>query len=78
MKDLVFNNIKQNAVLAKNDFDRYVTKLTEVISKSDSNQNSDFAKEYDKCQNRIKDLDKIIQKLYEDSVFGVISAERTV
>lgn len=76
LKNLVFNNIKQNAILAKNDFDSYVNKLTEVIGKSDSSQNSDFIKEYDKCQNRIKDLDKIIQKLYEDSVFGVISAER--
>lgn len=76
LKDLVFNNIKQNMVLAKNNFDHYVNKLTEVIGKSDSSQNNDFVKEYDKYQKRIKDLDKIIQKLYEDRVFGVISAER--
>ncbi len=76
LKDLVFNNIKQNMVLAKNNFDHYVNKLTEVIGKSDSSQNNDFVNEYDKYQKRIKDLDKIIQKLYEDRVFGVISAER--
>lgn len=76
LKDLVFENIRQNAALADKDFDSYVDRLTEVLMKAEENKNVDCLKEYDKCQSRIADLDKLIQKIYEDSVFGVISAER--
>jgi hypothetical protein len=76
LKKLVFENIKQNAVLAEKDFNGYVEKLTQTIMQADEQKNLEYLKEYDKCQNRIADLDKLIQKIYEDSVFGIISQER--
>jgi hypothetical protein len=76
LKKLVFENIMENAKFAEKDFNGYVEKLTQTIMQADEQKNLEHLKEYDKCQNRIADLDKLIQKIYEDSVFGIISQER--
>ena len=76
LKELVLKSIKTNAAFAAANKEKYIEYLMEISSKSNDVNISAHNKEIEKCSNRISELDKLLQKLYEDNVFGKISDER--
>ena len=75
---LVFEDIKRNAQIAK----QYEGELSEYAKKvASGNDNGKFKrlqKELDKLKQRDSELDTIIKKLFEQNALGVISDERFI
>lgn len=74
--EVVLKDIQQHCKLAAENKDKYVDMLMKASSESGSNGRNALTKEYDKANSRIKQLDRILQKLYEDNALGIISDER--
>lgn len=75
LTELVLHDIQRNVRLAE-DTEKYAEHLRKV---SDNNKNGEAAaykQKSDKAQKRLLDIDRILQKMYEDRVFGVITEER--
>ena len=69
-------NPDNNASLAAADRERYVDYLVSLSSREWDGERTAWVKEAERCQRRLDELDAIIRKLYEDSVFGRVSEER--
>ena len=52
--------------------------LVSLSSREWDGERASWAKEAERCRKRLDELDAIIRKLYEDSVFGRISEERII
>ena len=73
---IVLEDIRRNASLAAADRERYVDYLVNLSSREWDGERTAWVKEAERCQRRLDELDAIIRKLYEDSVFGRVSEER--
>ena len=74
--EVVLSDVQRHAVLAEQDFDKYVAVLSKASDTSKNAEKSSLIREADKAKKRISELDILLQKLYEDKVFGIISDER--
>lgn len=74
--EVVLSDVQRHAALAEQDFDRYVAVLSKASDTSKNTEKSSLIRESDKAKKRISELEILLQKLYEDKVFGVISEER--
>jgi DNA invertase Pin-like site-specific DNA recombinase len=76
LKEIVLQSIQKNASLASEDFDKYVEHLVEVTTNANISDRLVYTRENEKNLKRIDELDTLLQKLYEDNVFGKITDER--
>ena len=73
---VVLSDIKLHAGLAAENSEEYLKMLTSISDSEHSAAKTVLIKESEKSKKRIAELDTLIQKMYEDMVFGVISKER--
>ena len=76
LKTLVLEDIRRHASLAAADREQYVDYLVSLSSREWDGERASWTKEAERCRKRLDELDAIIRKLYEDSVFGRVSEER--
>ena len=74
--EIVLKDIQQHCSLAADNKDKYVDMLIKASAESGCNGKTALTKELDKASSRIKELDRILQKLYEDNALGKISDDR--
>ncbi len=72
---VVLDDIKRHASLAADNTEKYIAMLTNEADNNQSNDTTLLRKDLDKSRKRISNLEILIQKLYEDKVFGVITEE---
>lgn len=75
---VVLSDIKRHVKLAKEKGKKYAEYLLKSSEKESNGKKSALQREADKINKRLNEIDLIIQKLYEDKVFGVITQERFV
>ena len=73
---VVLEDIRHHASLAAADRERYVEYLMGLSEQGQSGERQSWKKEMERSQRRLAELDMIIRRLYEDSVFGHIPGER--
>jgi hypothetical protein len=78
LNTVVLSDIKRHAGLAEKNIEKYVEYLTKSTERESIGKNNSLKKEADKCNKRLIEIDSIIQKLYEDKVFGIVTQERFV
>lgn len=74
--DVVLSDIQRHASLLEENADKYVDILSNTAETDKAKEKSSLTREIDKAQKRISELDTLLQKVYEDMVFGVITRER--
>ena len=74
--EVVLKDIQMHCSLAAQNKDKYVEMLVSASYERGNNCRRDLTKELEKDNSRIKELDRILQKLYEDNALGRISDER--
>lgn len=74
--DVVLADIQHHATLFEENADKYVDILSKASETDKIKERNALIKEQDKAKKRIGELDTLLQKIYEDMVFGVISKER--
>lgn len=72
---VVLDDIQRHASLAAEDSEKYIEMLTNAAENAQNNDAASFTKEIEKSRKRISELEFLIQKLYEDKAFGVITEE---
>ncbi len=72
---VVLDDIRRHASLAAEDSEKYIEMLTNAAENAQNNDSASFTKEIEKSRKRISELEFLIQKLYEDKVFGVIAED---
>lgn len=76
--EVVLHDIQRHVRLASKDIEAYAERLKE-LSECEKNSESALCKQKsDKAKKRLAEIDTILQKMYEDKVFGVISDERYI
>ena len=78
ISELVLEDIKRHASLAAEDSDKYVEMLTKASDEKNNSRRSSRKTELAKMKKRSSELETLLQKIYEDKVFGVITEERFV
>lgn len=76
VEEILLTDIRRHATLAAEDREQYIQYLRDVSLNCPGKQAEETEKDLAKCEKRIEELDKILKKLYEDRVLGVISEER--
>lgn len=74
--DVVLSDIQQHIVLAEENREKYIDILTKASAESGDSSKASLTKELDNSQSRMKELNRILQKLYEDNALGKMSDER--
>ena len=74
--DVVLSDIQRHASLFEENADKYVDILSKTAETDKVKEKNSLTREMDKAKKRICELDTLLQKIYEDMVFGVISKER--
>lgn len=74
--DVVLSDIQHHATLFEENADKYVDILSKASETDKIKERNALIKDQDKAKKRIGELDTLLQKIYEDMVFGVISKER--
>lgn len=74
--DVVLADIQHHATLFEENADKYIDILSKASETDKVKEKNSLIKEQDKAKKRIGELDTLLQKIYEDMVFGVISKER--
>ena len=74
--DVVLSDIQRHATLFEENADKYIDILSKASETDKIKEKNALVKEQDKAKKRIGELDTLLQKIYEDMVFGVISKER--
>lgn len=74
--NVVLANIQHHATLFEENSDKYIDILSKASETDKVKEKNSLIKEQDKAKKRIGELDTLLQKIYEDMVFGVISKER--
>jgi DNA invertase Pin-like site-specific DNA recombinase len=74
--DVVLNNIRQYAELAKNHEREFIEALSRAGTDSTKKQLQQFEKDIAKAERRLSEISVIIKRLYEDSVTGKLTDER--
>ena len=76
LKELLLGDIQRHASLVAADKEKYVEYLMAIFEEKQNQGHASERKELDAIRRRISELDKILKRLYEDSVFERISDER--
>ena len=76
LAEIVKDNLKQVIQLASEDEQAFVQRLTSRNAKERIAQERSLKKELALKERRIKELDEIIKRLYEDNITGKLSDER--
>ena len=76
LNDVVLEDVRRHATLASADKYLYAEYLAKVSAREWDGERSSWEKELERNQRRLDELDVIIRRLYEDSVFRRIPAER--
>lgn len=76
LEHLVLQNLQRVLAYAQEDETAFVRYLMESKKSADSIERERAKRELEKQKRRIAELDSIIQKLYEDTVTGLLSNER--
>lgn len=76
LAELVKDNLKQIVKMAVEDEQEFVRKLTNQSAREQAVKNRALKKELELKERRIKELDEIIKRLYEDNIVGKLSDER--
>lgn len=74
--DVVLSDVQRHATLFEENADKYIDILSKASETDKIKERTSLFKEQDKAKKRIGELDTLLQKIYEDMVFGVISKER--
>lgn len=74
--DVVLADVQRHATLFEENADKYIDILSKASETDKIKERTSLFKEQDKAKKRIGELDTLLQKIYEDMVFGVISKER--
>lgn len=74
--ELLLDDIQRHAALAATDHDVYVEHLMQLSEREWNGERASFQKEADTCKRRLEELDTLLQRIYEDHVFGRLSDER--
>lgn len=74
--DVVLSDVQRHATLFEENSDNYIDILSKASETDKVKERNALIKEQDKAKKRIGELDTLLQKIYEDMVFGVISKER--
>ena len=74
--ELVLTDIQQHTLLIAEDKEKYVDTLLKASSESGRNNIKALTDELEKSQKRVTELDKLLQKLYEDNALGKLSDSR--
>ena len=74
--DVVLADIQHHATLFEENADKYIDILSKASETDKIKERTSLIKEQDKAKKRIGELDTLLQKIYEDMVFGVISKDR--
>lgn len=74
--DVVLSDVQRHATLFEENSDNYIDILSKASETDKIKERTALIKEQDKAKKRIGELDTLLQKIYEDMVFGVISKER--
>ena len=78
ISELVLHDIQRNVSLASADIDKYAEHLRKLSESDKSGENDAYKQKSHKAKKRLCEIDTILQKMYEDKVFGVISNERYI
>ena len=76
VSEVVLEDIRRHAAFAAADKERYVEHLVCLSERKLNGEQMSWHRELENCQRRLSELDTIIRRLYENSVFGRISTER--
>ena len=76
LSKIVLDDIRRHSSLAEENIGEYIEMLVKVSADKSENSHGTLKRELDSAQSRIKEIDRILQKLYEDSVLGKIPEER--
>lgn len=74
--DIVLHSIQRHVKFSHKNAEKYAARLLNLAIRNDNSESALCKRELNKATKRLNELDKLIQKLYEDKVFGVISDER--
>ncbi|MGN1106508.1 MAG: recombinase family protein [Huintestinicola sp.] len=72
---VVLDDIKRHASLAAENTDKYIKCLTDTYNNLRNGESASLRNGLSKSKKRIAELEILIQKLYEDKVFGVVSED---
>ena len=76
LKNVVLNDINRHIRLSKEDKAAYVKRLIQSTDDMKSGESALSKKEIQKITQRLDEISKVLQSMYEDKVFGRISSER--
>lgn len=76
LKAIVLEDINRHIALSNNDKEKYIAYLIKQADSGINGEKSSYQKEIQKIQQRLDELNVILQNLYEDKVFKRISDER--
>lgn len=74
--ELLLGDIQKHAALAADDHDAYVEHLIRLSEREWNGTKASQQREADACKRRLDELDTLLQRIYEDHVFGRLSDER--
>lgn len=78
LETVVLNDIQRHASLSAENSDTYIDYLTKISEQEMNCEKAVNRKEAEKSKKRLSELEILLQKLYEDKVFGIISEERYI
>lgn len=78
IEQLLLNDIQRVTAFARTHEDEFLQLVTDLSEKELNKTSRDNRKELEQANQRIRKLDTIIQKLYEDNIEGKISDERFI
>lgn len=76
LKEIVLEDINRQITLANADKDAYIERLAGISANMNGNTKASVQKEQQKIKQRLDEIGRVLQSMYEDKVFGRISAER--
>ncbi len=76
LKSIVLEDINRHISLVNADKDAYIERLAGVSADMSGNTKASVQKEQQKIKQRLDEISRVLQSMYEDKVFGRISAER--
>ena len=75
---LVLNDVQRHSTLAADNSKKYTEYLLSISENETNGKTASLQKETTKCKKRLDEIDTLIQKLYEDMTFGIITQKRFI
>ncbi len=76
LKAIVLEDINRQITLANADKNAYIERLAGISTNMNGNTKASVQKEQQKIKQRLDEIGRVLQSMYEDKVFGRISVER--